>query len=124
MPARLERRPIVLGAINELRLQRRENLAVRQRCWVGPQRPDQADEHVRRRYPDLQTLQVTRLTDSAQVVVEAACAGVIDSQAHEPPLLERLENGTTRLAVDRTTHVFRGVEDIRERHGLCRGKRI
>src|SRR6267378_8509117 len=84
---RLEGRPIVLCAVDELRLQRREDLAVRQGCWIRAQSADQAHEHVRRRNPDLETLQIARLAHRAQMVVEAARPRIINGQPHQAAAL-------------------------------------
>src|SRR6266702_5289523 len=90
--ARLEGRPIVLCAVDELRLQRREDLAVRQWCWIRAQSADQTHEHVGRWNPDLETFQVTRLAHRTQMVVEAARPRIINCQPHQAAALKRLEN--------------------------------
>ena len=85
---------------------------------IRAERAHQADENVRGRHADLEPVRSAGVHDRAQVVVEAARAGVVEREPDETARLERLQDLAAGRAVERAAHVRRGIEHVRQRQDV------
>src|SRR6185503_12353695 len=124
LPAGVIRAPVVLGAFDQVGLHRRVDFAEWQRGRIAAQSCDRRDENVRRRYANLQSVQVGRLMHRPAHVIERARSGVVDRQADQLASSELLQHLGAGLTVRGAPHVLDGVEDIRQREHAGGRKRV